>query len=45
MGFFPHIYNGLKVGIEEVESVGKWDRGDGEWGAEGWPFDEDTPKI
>ena len=46
MGYFPHIHgNGLKLGIEEVESTARWVKGDGEWGPAGWPFDEDTPKI
>jgi hypothetical protein len=46
MGYFPHIHgNGLKVGREEVESVAKWEKPEGGWGPEGWPFIEDTPKI
>jgi hypothetical protein len=45
MGYFPHIHgNGLKLGREEVDEVGEWVRGDGEWGAAGWPFgEEDVP--
>lgn len=44
MGYFPHIHgNGLKLGREEVDEVGEWVRGDGEWGAAGWPFGEDVP--
>jgi len=49
-GYFPHIYaNGedgsLKLGRDEVESVGKWERGEGKWGSEGWPFGrEDVPR-
>lgn len=30
-GMFPHIYNGLKLGKEEVESVAVWENS-----AEGW---------
>jgi uncharacterized protein (DUF952 family) len=30
-GVFPHLYNGFKLGKEEVESVRCWERGDGEW--------------
>lgn len=46
-GYFPHVYaNGeggvLKLGVEEVESVGKWERG-GEWSASEWPWEEDRP--
>lgn len=29
-GMFPHLYNDLKVGSEEVESVAAWDRREGE---------------
>ncbi|CCM01135.1 uncharacterized protein FIBRA_03183 [Fibroporia radiculosa] len=29
-GMFPHLYNDFKVGNEEVESVGVWDRKDGQ---------------
>ncbi|KAL2067729.1 hypothetical protein VTL71DRAFT_15825 [Oculimacula yallundae] len=52
-GFFPHIYSnagegegeqGLKLGKEEVESVGKWEKGDGKWSAASWPFGEDSPR-
>jgi len=43
--FSAHPWNGLKLGIAEVESVARWVKGDGEWGPSGWPFDEDTPKI
>lgn len=50
-GFFPHIYGngedgvggGLKMGRQEVESVEAWDRGEGSWTGEGWPFGEDVP--
>lgn len=45
MGYFPHIHgNGLKLGREEVEAVGKWEKGGDEWGPAGWPFEEDAPK-
>jgi hypothetical protein len=45
MGYFPHIHgNGLKLGQEEVEAVGKWEKGIDGWGPAGWPFEEDTPK-
>ena len=30
-GMFPHLYNGLKLGKDEIESVEKW-----ECGADGW---------
>ena len=29
-GMFPHLYNGLKLGKDEVESVATWVRGEGE---------------
>lgn len=42
-GYFPHIHqNGMRLGKEEVESVGKWERGE-QWNATCWPFDEDIP--
>lgn len=28
-GLFPHLYNGLKLGREEVDCVGRWERGEG----------------
>ncbi|MCJ1442270.1 MAG: hypothetical protein MMC23_002763 [Stictis urceolatum] len=28
-GAFPHIYNGFKLGREEVDVVGRWERGQG----------------
>ncbi|PQE21629.1 DUF952 domain protein [Rutstroemia sp. NJR-2017a WRK4] len=31
-GFFPHVYNGLRLGREEVDALGLWKRGEGEWG-------------
>ncbi|KAH9935523.1 uncharacterized protein B0H18DRAFT_976094 [Fomitopsis serialis] len=31
-GMFPHLYNGLKLGKGEVDSVATWERRDGE----GW---------
>ncbi|PVH79859.1 hypothetical protein DL98DRAFT_515913 [Cadophora sp. DSE1049] len=52
-GLFPHVYanagpgegeQGLKLGRDEVESVGVWKRGDGNWSPESWPFGEDLPK-
>lgn len=52
-GGFPHIYEvvedeegkgTLRLGREEVESVGKWERGDGSWSKQGWPFGEDEPR-
>lgn len=51
-GLFPHVYANagpgegeqrLKLGRDEVESVGIWKRGDGKWGSEEWPFGEDVP--
>ncbi|KAI9049610.1 hypothetical protein LZ554_006636 [Drepanopeziza brunnea f. sp. 'monogermtubi'] len=53
-GFFPHVYAnagpgegelGLKLGRDEVESVGVWKRGRGKWTPDGWPFGEDVPKA
>lgn len=46
-GYFPHIHgNGLKLGREEVENVGKWERVGEKWGPEGWPWGgEDVPKA
>ncbi|RDL35253.1 Uncharacterized protein BP5553_07184 [Venustampulla echinocandica] len=49
MGGFPHIYETksgeLRLGREEVESVGTWNRGGERWGHQGWPFGgEDIPK-
>ena len=42
-GYFPHIHgNGMKLGKEEVDNVGKWERGE-QWTPETWPFDEDIP--
>lgn len=42
MGYFPHIHgNGLKVGREEVDEVGVWQRASSGWGVEEWPFAED----
>ncbi|THH30862.1 hypothetical protein EUX98_g3306 [Antrodiella citrinella] len=40
-GIFPHLYNGLKLGRDVVESVQEWENGDGQWDealkkAEGW---------
>ncbi|EPT05006.1 hypothetical protein FOMPIDRAFT_1045674 [Fomitopsis schrenkii] len=29
-GMFPHLYNGLKLGKDEVESVATWERHEGE---------------
>ena len=48
-GVFPHVYGngeggGLRLGREEVESVGKWERKEGRWSGEGWPFGEDVPE-
>ncbi|TFY67922.1 hypothetical protein EVJ58_g1330 [Rhodofomes roseus] len=31
-GMFPHLYNGLKLGKDEVDSVATWERREGE----GW---------
>ncbi|EJC99614.1 uncharacterized protein FOMMEDRAFT_22754 [Fomitiporia mediterranea MF3/22] len=30
-GMFPHLYNGLKLGKDEIESVQTWEKGDGGW--------------
>lgn len=51
-GLFPHVYGnggegdeeGLRLGREEVDGVGKWVRVGERWGREGWPFGEDEPK-
>lgn len=37
-GCFAHLYNGLKVGRDEVDSVGEWKKGSDGWSADGWPF-------
>ncbi|THV50551.1 hypothetical protein BGAL_0146g00280 [Botrytis galanthina] len=39
-GFFPHIYNGLKVGKEEVDDVGEWRKGNEGWSGEDWCWGE-----
>jgi len=51
MGYFPHVYGngpteegGLKLGVEEIESVGTWVRGQEGWSAKEWPFTEDHPE-
>jgi uncharacterized protein (DUF952 family) len=54
-GLFPHVYanagpgegeQGLKLGRDEVESVGVWEKGAGgwSWSCGSWPFAEDVPK-
>jgi uncharacterized protein (DUF952 family) len=51
-GLFPHVYGngeegdeeGLRLGREEVDGIGKWERGGESWGKEGWPFGEDEPR-
>ncbi|CAG8959469.1 hypothetical protein HYFRA_00001367 [Hymenoscyphus fraxineus] len=48
LGGFPHIYHTeggeLRLGKEEVESVGTWLRVGDVWSKEGWPFgEEDVP--
>lgn len=48
-GFFPHIYGnveggGLKLGREEVESVGIWKTGEKGWSGDEWCFQEDVPQ-
>ncbi|ESZ92963.1 hypothetical protein SBOR_6629 [Sclerotinia borealis F-4128] len=35
-GFFPHIYNGLKVGKDEVDDSEEWKQGNKGWSGEGW---------
>ena len=30
-GMFPHLYNGLKLGKSEIESVQRWEPTDGAW--------------
>ncbi|KAJ7047499.1 hypothetical protein C8F04DRAFT_1059075 [Mycena alexandri] len=40
-GFFPHLYNGGRLGSSEVESVAVWHRNSGNWDealkkADGW---------
>ncbi len=42
-GLFPHIYNGLKLGNEEVDAVAKWERGDG-WKDGGGPWEAEWRK-
>lgn len=48
-GLFPHVYanaddGGLRLGAQEVESAGKWEKKRGKWTDEGWPFGEDVPE-
>ncbi|KAF8862131.1 hypothetical protein BDZ45DRAFT_671429 [Acephala macrosclerotiorum] len=53
-GLFPHVYGngkegdgdeaGLRLGAEEVDEVGRWERGGERWGKEGWPFGKDEPR-
>ncbi|KAF7800095.1 hypothetical protein EIP86_011339 [Pleurotus ostreatoroseus] len=45
-GLFPHLYNGLKLGKDELDSVRKWDRNETGWDdavrkvqVEGWLVD------
>lgn len=42
---FAHLHgNGLKLGRDEVDDVGKWLKGPGgDWDVTGWPFAEDMP--
>lgn len=43
-GCFPHLYNGLKVGRDEVDRVTIWQRDADKWSAKTWPFgDVDCP--
>jgi uncharacterized protein (DUF952 family) len=44
-GLFPHVHgNGLKLGREEVDEVGTWNRKEGrEWSVDEWPFGEGRP--
>ncbi|KII87371.1 hypothetical protein PLICRDRAFT_43003 [Plicaturopsis crispa FD-325 SS-3] len=28
-GMFPHLYNGLKLGSEQIDSVATWEKGEG----------------
>lgn len=37
-GMFPHLYNGLKVGRDEVDEVRVWEKSERGWSADGWPF-------
>jgi len=30
-GFFPHLYNGGRLGLAEIDSVGVWERNGGDW--------------
>ncbi|KAI5114589.1 hypothetical protein M0805_007854, partial [Coniferiporia weirii] len=30
-GMFPHLYNGLKLGKDEIESVEVWEKGEDGW--------------
>ncbi|THH08565.1 hypothetical protein EW145_g2627 [Phellinidium pouzarii] len=32
-GIFPHLYNGLKLGKDEIDSVAVWEKGEDEWDA------------
>lgn len=40
-GYYPHLYNGLKLGREETDSVALWERAEEGWDAQGWPFEGD----
>ncbi|KAH8600763.1 hypothetical protein B0O99DRAFT_681631 [Bisporella sp. PMI_857] len=43
-GYFPHIHgNGMRLGREETDQVGKWEKDD-TWTTASWPFDEDIPQ-
>ncbi|KAG8873620.1 hypothetical protein FRB97_006610 [Tulasnella sp. 331] len=37
-GLFPHIYNGLKLGADEVDLVGIWEKAEDTWEVADWPF-------
>lgn len=44
-GLFPHIYNGLKLGIDEVDEVRIWEKEGNTWTAAAWPFGSiDAPR-
>jgi len=53
--YYPHVYSngpeehacgrGVKLGSEEIEKVGIWKKGEEGWSKNGWPFEEDVPRV
>ncbi|KAI9737201.1 MAG: hypothetical protein M1818_005733 [Claussenomyces sp. TS43310] len=45
-GLFPHLYNGLRLGRDEVDEVRVWEIAEAGWRVEDWPFGEvDVPSV